>query len=91
MNKTELIDAVAKTSGLSVKDATKAVNGLTTIIADELAEGNKVQLVGFGTFETVDKAAREGRNPKTGEKITIPASIVPKFKAGKGLKDRVNA
>ena len=86
MNKTELIAAVAEQAELSKKDAEKALKAFTDVIAAELVKGEKVQLVGFGTFE-----AREGRNPLTGEKITIAASKNPKFKAGKALKDMVNA
>lgn len=91
MNKTELIKVVADKSGLSVKDATAAVNSFIGVVTNELVEGNKVQLVGFGTFETAVRAGREGFNPKTREKIDIKASVVPKFKAGKALKDAVNA
>ena len=88
MNKTELIAAVAEQAELSKKDAEKALKAFTDVIAAELVKGEKVQLVGFGTFEVSD---REGRNPLTGEKITIAASKNPKFKAGKALKDMVNA
>ena len=88
MNKTELIAAVAEQAELSKKDAEKALKAFTDVIAAELVKGEKVQLVGFGTFEG---EAREGRNPLTGEKITIAASKNPKFKAGKALKDMVNA
>ena len=91
MNKTELIAAVAEQAELSKKDAEKALKAFTDVIAAELVKGEKVQLVGFGTFEVAQRAAREGRNPLTGEKITIAASKNPKFKAGKALKDMVNA
>ena len=91
MNKTELIAAVAEKAELSKKDAEKAVKAFTDAVAEELVKGGKVQLVGFGTFEVGERAAREGRNPKSGETMTIPASRTPKFKAGKALKDQVNA
>ena len=91
MNKTELIAAVAEKAEISKKDAEKAVKAFTDVIAAELVKGEKVQLVGFGTFEVSEREAREGRNPLTGEKITIAASKNPKFKAGKALKDMVNA
>ncbi len=90
MNKTELIEAIAKESGLTKKDAGKALDAFTTAVGKELKKKGKVQLVGFGTFETVKRAARKGKNPQTGEAIKIPASVAPKFKAGKGLKDLVN-
>ena len=91
MNKTELIAAVAEQAELSKKDAEKALKAFTDVIAAELVKGEKVQLVGFGTFKVSEREAREGRNPLTGEKITIAASKNPKFKAGKALKDMVNA
>ena len=91
MNKTELIAAVAEKAGLSKKDAEKAVKAYTDVVTEELVKGGKVQLVGFGTFEVADRPSREGRNPKSGEPMTIAASRVPKFKAGKALKDQVNA
>ncbi len=91
MNKTELIAAVAEVAGLKKTEAEKALNAFTSIVEDELKKGEKVQLVGFGTFEVSERAAREGRNPQTGDTITIPASKTPKFKAGKALKDVVNA
>lgn len=90
MNKTELIAAVAEKAELSKKDAEKAVKAFTDVVAEELVKGEKIQLVGFGTFEVSERAAREGRNPKSGEKMTIAASKTPKFKAGKALKDQVN-
>lgn len=91
MNKTEFIAAVAEKAGLSKKDAEKAVKAYSEVVAAELVNGGKVQLVGFGTFEVSERPAREGRNPKSGEPMTIAASRVPKFKAGKALKDQVNA
>ena len=91
MNKTELIAAVAEKAELSKKDAEKAVKAFTEVVADEMVKGEKVQIVGFGTFEVSERAAREGRNPKSGEPMTIAASKSPKFKAGKALKDMVNA
>ncbi|MCR5156435.1 MAG: HU family DNA-binding protein [Butyrivibrio sp.] len=90
MNKTELVDAIAKATELSKKDAEKAVKAFTDVVAKELKKKGKVQLVGFGTFETAKRAARTGKNPQTGAAIKIPAATVPKFKAGKALKDAVN-
>ena len=90
MNKTELVAAIAEQAGISKKDAEKALKAFTDVVADELKKGGKVQLVGFGTFEVSERAAREGRNPQTGKAITIQASKAPKFKAGKALKDMVN-
>lgn len=90
MNKTELIAAVAEKAELSKKDAEKAVKAFTDVVSEELVNGGKIQLVGFGTFEVSERAAREGRNPQTGETMTIAASKAPKFKAGKALKDLVN-
>ena len=90
MNKGELVDAIAKQTGLSKKDADAAVKALTDSITKALKKKGKVQLVGFGTFETVKRAARNGKNPQTGATIKIPASVAPKFKAGKALKDLVN-
>lgn len=89
MNKTELILQVAERSGLSKKDAEKAVSALLDTVTQTLAQGDKVQLVGFGTFEVRQRKAREGRNPKTMTKVQIPASKAPAFKAGKALKDAV--
>ena len=91
MNKTELVAAVAAQAGLSKKDAEAAVKAFTDVVAEALKAGDKIQLVGFGTFEVSERAAREGRNPRTGETMTIEASKTPKFKAGKALKDLVNA
>ena len=90
MNKTELVAAIADQSGLSKKDAEKALKAFTDVVADELKKGGKVQLVGFGTFEVSERAAREGINPQTKDIIQIPASKAPKFKAGKALKDSLN-
>ena len=90
MNKGELIDAVAGAAGLSRADATKAVDGVLDAITGTLSNGGSVSLVGFGTFSVKARAARMGRNPRTGEAIQIKASNVPGFKAGKGLKDAVN-
>lgn len=89
MNKMELVDAMAKETGLTKKDTEKALKAFTGIVAKELANGGSVQLIGFGTFAVGERAARTGRNPKTGSTITIPASKSPKFKAGKALKDLV--
>ena len=91
MNKTELVAAIAEKTGLTKKDAEGAVKAFTDTVAEQLKAGDKIQLVGFGTFEVSEREAREGRNPLTGEKITIAASKNPKFKAGKALKDMVNA
>lgn len=90
MNKAELIAAVAEKSGFSKKDTEKLINSTLETITDALTGGEKVQLVGFGAFETKERAARMGRNPKTKEEIQIPASRVPVFKAGKALKDVVD-
>ncbi len=90
MNKAELIAAVSERVGLSKKDSEKAVNATLEVITECLADGEKVQLVGFGVYEVKERAARMGRNPKTKEEIQIPASRVPVFKAGKALKDVVD-
>ncbi|MCI6756859.1 MAG: HU family DNA-binding protein [Firmicutes bacterium] len=90
MNKTELISAVAEKAGLSKKDSEAAVKALVETVTEELKKGEKVQLVGFGTFEVSERAAREGRNPQTGKVMKIKASKAPKFKAGKALKDAIN-
>jgi len=90
VNKNDLIAAVAEKTDLSKADATKAVDATFDSIADSLKKGEEVRLVGFGTFTVAKRAASEGRNPRTGEKINIPASKRPKFTAGKGLKDAVN-
>lgn len=90
MNKTELVTSVAGKAGLTKKDAEKAIDALFACISDALVDEEKVQIVGFGTFETKQREERKGRNPQTGAEITIPASKNPTFKAGKGLKDAVN-
>ena len=89
MNKTELAAAVSEKTGLTRKDAERAVNVLLDTVAQELKNGNKVQLTGFGTFEVKDREDRVGRNPKTGEAVHIPATRMPVFKASKALKDKV--
>lgn len=89
MNKSDLIGSVAEKTDLTKKDAEKAVNAIFQTIEDALARGDKVQLVGFGTFETKERAARIGRNPRTGQEIKIPATKVPGFKAGKALRESV--
>lgn len=91
MNRTEFVAAIAENAEISKKDAEKAVKAFIDVVADELKKGGKVQLVGFGTFEVSERAAREGRNPQTGETMKIDACRAPKFKAGKALKDAVNA
>ena len=90
MNKTELIAAIAEKTELTKKDAEKALKAFTDTVTEELKKGEKVQLVGFGTFEVSERAAREGRNPQTGATMAIAASKTPKFKAGKALKDSLN-
>ena len=91
MNKAELIAAVAENAELTKKDAEKAVKAFIDVVTDELKKGEKVQVVGFGTFEVSMRAEREGRNPQTGETMKIAACKAPKFKAGKALKDMINA
>ena len=90
MNKTELITAVAAAANVTKKEAETVLKAFTDVVTEELKNDGKVQLVGFGTFEVGERAAREGRNPKTGETMTIAASKAPKFKAGKALKDAIN-
>ena len=90
MNKTELVAAMAEQAELSKKDSEKALKAFIDVVTEELKKGEKIQLVGFGTFEVTERAAREGRNPLTGEKMQVKASKAPKFKAGKALKDAVN-
>ena len=90
MNKTELVAAMAEQTQLSKKDTEAALKAFVDVVAAELKNGGKVQLVGFGTFEVSERAAREGRNPQTGESMQIKASKTPKFKAGKALKDMLN-
>ncbi len=89
MTKTELISAVAEKAGISKKDADKAVNAMFDAVAEALAGGDKVQIVGFGSFEVKSRSQRVGRNPRTKEEIVIPASKLPVFKAGKSLKEQV--
>jgi DNA-binding protein HU-beta len=89
LNKSELISVVAETAGLTKKDTEKLVNAVFDGISEALAKGDKVQVIGFGTFDVRERKAREGRNPATGDTITIPAVKVPVFKAGKSLKDTV--
>ncbi|MBQ9615771.1 MAG: HU family DNA-binding protein [Selenomonadaceae bacterium] len=91
MNKSELVAKVAENAGLTKKDAEKAINAVFSSIEKALVDGDKVQMIGFGTFEVKERAARKGRNPQTGNEIDIPASKNPVFKAGKALKDAVNA
>ena len=91
MNKTELIAAVAEKAEISIKDSEKALKAFIDVVTDELKNGEKIQLVGFGTFEVSERAAREGRNPQTGKTMKIEACKAPKFKAGKALKDAINA
>ncbi|NTV89115.1 MAG: HU family DNA-binding protein [Clostridiales bacterium] len=90
MNKTDLINSIAAKSGLNKKNSEAALNALISSVEDSLKSGEKVVLVGFGTFEVRKRAARKGRNPQTKKEITIPASKAPVFKAGKVLKDKVN-
>ena len=91
MNKTEVVAAVAEQADISKKDAEKALKAFVDVVTEEMKKGEKVQLVGFGTFEVSERAAREGRNPQTGKTMKIEACKAPKFKAGKALKDAVNA
>ncbi|HJD42022.1 MAG TPA: HU family DNA-binding protein [Candidatus Mediterraneibacter quadrami] len=90
MNKTELIAAVAEQAEISKKDSEKALKAFIDVVTEQLKKGDKVQLVGFGTFEVSERAAREGRNPQTGKTMKIAACKAPKFKAGKALKDAIN-
>ncbi len=90
MNKTELIAALAEKTGSRKQDAEKALNAFVDVVTEALAEGNRVQIVGFGSFEVKERAARTARNPRTGEEIEIPASKAVAFKVGKALKDEVN-
>ncbi len=90
MNKSDLAHAVAAKTQMTLKDTEKLINATFSAIEDALAKKDKVQLVGFGTFEVKDRGARKGRNPQTGKEITIAASATPVFKAGKGFKDAVN-
>ena len=90
MNRMELVAAIAEKSELSKKDAEKALKAFTDVVAEELKKGEQIQLVGFGTFKVSERAAREGRNPQTGETMQIKASKSPKFTVGKALKDALN-
>ena len=90
MNKTELIAAIAEQAEISKKDSEKALKAFVDVVTEQLKKGDKVQLVGFGTFEVSERAAREGRNPQTGKTMKIAACKAPKFKAGKALKDAIN-
>ncbi|SEV82219.1 HU family DNA-binding protein [[Clostridium] fimetarium] len=90
MNKTELVAAIAEKTQLTKKDSEMALKAFIDVVSEELKKGEKIQLVGFGTFEVSDRAARTGKNPQTGNAIDIPASKAPKFKAGKSLKETVN-
>ena len=90
MNKAELVAAMAEKAEISKKDAEAALKAFTEVVAEELKKGEKIQLVGFGTFEVAERAARTGRNPQTGAEMKIAASKAPKFKAGKALKDSIN-
>lgn len=90
MNKSELVSAIAEESGLTKKDSENALKAFTKVVAEQLKNGESVQLIGFGTFEVSTRQERVGRNPKTGAELKIPACKLPKFKAGKALKDLVN-
>ena len=90
MNKSDLVSAIATKGDLSKKDAEKALKAFIDVVTEELAQGGKIQLVGFGTYDVTERAARTGRNPQTGEDMEIAASKAPRFKAGKALKDAVN-
>jgi len=90
MNKSELIDAIADSSGLTKADAGRALDGLIDAITGTLKKGDSISLIGFGTFSVKERAERQGRNPQTGDAITIKAAKIPSFKAGKALKDAVN-
>ena len=90
MNKADLVAAMAEKAGVSKKDAEASLKAFTDVVAEELKKGEKIQLVGFGTFEVSERAARTGRNPQTGAEMTIAASKVPQLKAGKALKDSLN-
>ncbi len=90
MSKTELVAAIAEKTGLTKKDSEAAVNAFVETVTEQLKKGEKVQLIGFGTFEVSERAERVGRNPQTGTEMTIAASKVPKFKAGKALKELLN-
>ncbi|MBQ1368368.1 MAG: HU family DNA-binding protein [Firmicutes bacterium] len=91
MNKAQLVAAIAENAGLTKKDAEKALGAFENVVIETLKKGEKIQLVGFGTFEVAERSARTGINPQTKKKIKIAASKAPKFKAGRGLKDAINA
>ena len=91
MTKPELVSAMSEKTGVSKKDAAASIDAFVEIISDVLKHGDKLQLVGFGTFEVSERAARTGRNPQTGEDIKLPAAKIPKFKAGAALKNAVNS
>ncbi len=91
MRKKELVAAIAEKTGLKEKDAAAALQAFADVVGDELKKGESVQLIGFGTFDVSERAARIGRNPHSGEEIEIKASKAPRFKAGKALKDKINA
>ena len=90
MNKQELVNAIANETGLSKKDTEATINSFVNVVSNALVNKDKVQLIGFGTFETRERAARTGKNPQTGEALNIPACTAPAFKAGKALKEKVN-
>ena len=90
MNKSELVKAISEKTEASKKDTEASLNAFIEVVTDELKKGEKIQLVGFGTFETRKRAERKGKNPQTGEELVIPASIAPAFKPGKALKDLIN-
>jgi len=90
MNKKDLVAKLAEDAGTTKKDAEAVLNSFMDTVGEVLAKGDKISLVGFGTFETSERSARKGRNPQTGKEIDIPAKTLPKFKAGKSLKDKVN-
>lgn len=90
MNKSDLVAAIAEKAEMSKKDAEKALKAFEEVVTEELTNNGKVQLVGFGTFDVAERAARTGRNPQTGAEMPIPASKAPRFKAGKALKDAIN-
>lgn len=91
MNKTELVTEIAEKADTSKKEAEVVLRAFTDVVTEQLKKGEKIQLVGFGTFKVAERSARTGRNPQTGEEMQIAASKAPKFKAGKALKDAVNA
>ena len=90
MNKADLVSAIAEKTAMTKKDSEKALQAFVDVVTEELGKGGRVQLVGFGTFDVAERKSREGRNPQTGQPMTIPASKAPRFKVGKALKDAVN-